>query len=399
MSVPTADYEQEVKNVLSNVKDSGKVHPDNKELIKDYKRDKVLDDMSYATLQRNLSYLFQVAKQVGDTRFEDMGEDEVKDALEWVHSRDLADSTVRTYKKVLRSFFKWLSDEDEPNTIAWITVGTGGNRKLPQDLLTKDEVESQINACKNPRDKALIALLYETGARIGELIDLTVGDIEDRKHGKKVVIDGKTGSRRIPLVESVPYLNKWLNEHPDPDKNAHLWCKIQQPGEEGLSYNYIRKDILRASMERAEVDKPSNPHHYRHSRASYLATEMTEAELCEWFGWVQGSDEVAKYVHLSGRDIDNKYNAMHGIIDEDEEDEEEKSVVECPRCDELNEPDAGFCYRCGFALDVDMAEEVERLEDQTAEGVEADDMKIAQEVVKVMQDNPDKLTKALESLK
>jgi len=74
---------------------------------------------------------------------------------------------------------------------------------------------------------------------------------------------------------------------------------------------------------------------------------MTEAELCEWFGWVQGSDVPAKYVHLSGRDIDDKYDALHDLVDEEEE-EDEESVVECPRCDELNEPDAAFCYRCGF---------------------------------------------------
>jgi integrase len=89
--------------------------------------------------------------------------------------------------------------------VKWIKLSNGnGSRKLLKDLLTKDDIEAQVAAAKNPRDKALIYLLYETGARIGELIDLTVGDIEDRKHGKKVVVEGKTGARRLPLAESVP---------------------------------------------------------------------------------------------------------------------------------------------------------------------------------------------------
>ncbi|MDY7083329.1 MAG: integrase, partial [Halobacteria archaeon] len=70
--MPTADYEEKVKSILNRLEDSDEVHPDNKELVKGYKRDKVLDGMSHATLQRNLSYIFQVAKHVGDTRFEGM---------------------------------------------------------------------------------------------------------------------------------------------------------------------------------------------------------------------------------------------------------------------------------------------------------------------------------------
>lgn len=64
----------------------------------------------------------------------------------------------------------------------------GGNAKLPTDLLTREDVQALKDACQNTRDRAFIAMLYETGVRIGELIDLAVGDIEDHNHGRKVVI-------------------------------------------------------------------------------------------------------------------------------------------------------------------------------------------------------------------
>jgi integrase len=294
---------------------------------------------------------------------------------------------------VIKTFWGWLKNADRgetPEEVKWIQLGNGnGNGKLPKDLLTKDEIEAQLAAAKNQRDKALISMLYETGAQIGELIDLTVGDIEDRKHGKKVVIDGKTGPRRLPLVESVPHINNWLNKHPNPKKDAPLWCKIQQgDANETLGYRYIREKILKKNMERAEIDKPSNPHHYRHSRASYLANEMTEAQLCEWFGWVQGSDVPACYVHLSGRDIDNAYDQMHGLYEPDEE-EDEPSITECPRCDELNEANAAFCMRCGQALDIDAAEEVEIAQEATTKSVDDEDLQLALQVVKAMQTDRD----------
>jgi len=430
--MPTADYEKKVESVLDMVEDSEDIHPENADLLRDYRRDKELNGMAAATQQRNLSYLKKVAEHVEATRFSEMDKDDVKEVVEWVHDRDdTQDSTVATYKKAIKSLWTWMNDGETPEAVEWMQISSGNSTDtLPQDLLTKEEIQEQIAAAKNPRDGAFIAVLYETGARIGELIDATVGDIEDRKHGKKITIQGKTGARRVPLNESVPYINKWLNAHPNPTKDAPLWCKIQQggptetlrPGEvedvtevhgigtemgrrlsyvgietgedlaqhsaedlsrligvkqgkakrwldqfdpdaevgglESLGYRYLRQKVLKTTMDRAGIDKPSNPHHYRHSRASYLANEMTEAQLCEWFGWVQGSDVPARYVHLSGRDIDRAYDEMHGLVEPDEE-EEQPDVKKCGRCGELNEPEATFCMRCGFGIDQEKAAEVE----------------------------------------
>lgn len=370
--MPTADFESKVESTLENIRESDEIHERNKELIEDYERDQTLNGLTKATLARNLSRLKIMAENT-DAPFDSMDKDDVKDIVAWVHSQDYTDETISTYKNVIRSFWKWMNPTDDgeaPPEANWISLKQpNGNDTLPKDLLSKEDIENQVDAAKNPRDKALIYMLYETGARIGELIDLTVSDIEDRTNGKKVVIEGKTGARRLPLVESVPYLNNWLNKHPNPEKNAPLWCKIQQGGpDDQLGYRYIREKILKKNMERADIEKPSNPHHYRHSRASHLATELKEAQLCEWFGWVQGSDVPSRYVHLSGRDIDNAYDQMHGLYEPDE-DEQTPDVVECDRCQELNEPSASYCMRCGFALDQETAAEVE---EQTEQDVKED---------------------------
>lgn len=370
--MPTADFESKVDSTLENIRESDEIHERNKELIREYKRDQTLNGLSNATLARNLSRL-KVMSENADMPFDAMDKGDVKDLVAWVHSKDYTDETISTYKNVIRSFWKWMNPTDDgeaPPEANWIELNQPkSNDTLPKDLLSIEDIENQVDAAKNPRDKALIYMLYETGARIGELIDLTVGDIEDRKNGKKVVIEGKTGARRLPLVESVPHLNNWLNKHPNPEKDAPLWCKIQQGNpDDQLGYRYIREKILKKNMERADIDKPSNPHHYRHSRASYLATELKEAQLCEWFGWVQGSNVPARYVHLSGRDIDNAYDEMHGLYEPDD-DEKTPDVVECDRCQELNEPSASFCMRCGFALDQETAAEIE---EQTEQDVKED---------------------------
>ncbi|KXB01604.1 hypothetical protein AKJ41_00970 [candidate division MSBL1 archaeon SCGC-AAA259O05] len=247
--------------------------------------------------------------------------------------------------------------------VEWIkTTRKKKNEKLPEKMLGEDDVEKLLDASRNPRDRALISLMWETGARPGEYLDLEVGDIEDRAKGKKVLIEGKTGMRRLPLVSSVPHLNAWLSQHPaNGDPRAPLWCRLDGHPYKRIDYDYFRK-LLREVAERAGVEKPMYPYQFRHSRATYLANHLTEAQMCEYFGWVQGSDRPATYVHLSGRDIDVTYNKIHGL-EKEEKDEAKLSPIECPRCDEMNDRGAKFCSRCGLPMDSNVAERLQEDEE------------------------------------
>jgi site-specific recombinase XerD len=394
--MPAVDYEGQLETRLERIEQSDEIHPDNKERLQKFVRGLEVSGMSSAWMLKLTAHLKILAEHLGDTRFEDLDKEDIKDLVAWVQRRDIAPATVGAYKQVMKRFWRWLNGGEHPDETAWInTKRNSGNGTLPKDLLTREDVDVLLDACRNPRDAALIALLWETGARIGELIDLTVGDIEDHQHGRKVVVEGKTGPRRLVLVESVPYLNRWVNQHPKPEADAPLWCKLQQgSGEERVSYNYIRQKILQRAAERADLDKPVNPHHFRHSRASYLANHLKEAQLCEWFGWVQGSDLPARYVHLSGRDIDQAYGALHGLEPEDG-DEQEESVVSCPRCEELNEPEARFCARCGQALELDAAAELETAEVDVAEAAGQEDVELALELVKLVRDDREAFQKVL----
>jgi hypothetical protein len=78
----------------------------------------------------------------------------------------------------------------------------------------------------------------------------------------------------------------------------------------------------------------------------------------QYLGWVQGSDMAAIYVHLSGRDVDNALLRMHGIVTEDTKDVQ-MSPKQCTRCNTMNSPTTKFCSKCGLALDIKAALEIE----------------------------------------
>ncbi|WP_083862027.1 tyrosine-type recombinase/integrase [Halogeometricum pallidum] len=310
--MPTMDFDLQVARILKNIDESSEIHPANKRLIREFHRDLLLDGINAARRQKLTSHLKIIAQYLGEKRFDALTREDITELVEWIHSRGSAPSTVSDYKQVVKQFYKWYNGGEEPETTKWIRRGPPTFRQiLPRNLLSPDDVSRLIDACVNDRDRAFIALLWETGARIGELIDLCVGDIEDDGSGKHVIVIGKTGARRLPLVESRLYLEQWLQTHPSLSAQAPLWCKLEQgTPDEQISYNYIRLRLLERARKRAGIDKPVNPHHFRHSRATHLANWLTEAQLCEWFGWVLGSKVPARYVHLSGRDIDNAYFAL-----------------------------------------------------------------------------------------
>jgi len=163
--MPTQDFEELVEGTLNRIRESDEIINENKELLQEYRRDRVLEGLSDATLERDLSKLKVVAEQA-EKPFDEMDKDDVKGLVAWVHREYDNDSTQDTYKKAIRNLFKILNDGEHPDESVWIELSNnGGSNKLPSDLLAKEDIEAQIDACKNPRDAALVALLYETGAR------------------------------------------------------------------------------------------------------------------------------------------------------------------------------------------------------------------------------------------
>jgi hypothetical protein len=191
-------------------------------------------------------------------------------------------------------------------------------------------------------------MLYESGCRIGELIYLKIGPVKFDAYGAQLFVTGKTGFRRVRVVACVPYLLGWMNEHPlKNEPEAYLWLSNRMGP---FSYGGITR-MLKVTSKRAGIRKKMNPHNFRHSRASYLANHLTEAQMKEYFGWTQDSKMAGIYVHLSGRDVDNALLKVYGIDNGGQKEESLLKPRGCPRCSETNQATNKFCQKCGLPLD------------------------------------------------
>src|SRR3989344_1712454 len=131
--------------------------------------------------------------------------------------------------------------------------------KLPEELVTEEEVKKMISVADKPRDRALLAALYESGCRIYELLTIRMKHVVFDKYGATISVSGKTGSRRVRLVFAVGYLQDWLNKHPyNEDPESFVWIKGAS-SHELVGYARVR-DVLKELAERAKVKKKVNPH-------------------------------------------------------------------------------------------------------------------------------------------
>lgn len=117
---------------------------------------------------------------------------------------------------------------------------------------------------------------------------------------------------------------------------------------------------LREIAVRAGVKKKVNPHAFRHASATFLANNLTEAQMKEYFGWAQSSDMASVYVHLSGRDVDNAILKLHGLASAEKKESESLRVRKGARCQEKNSPVSKFCSRCGSPLEIRTAIELDQ---------------------------------------
>ena len=166
--------------------------------------------------------------------------------------------------------------------------------------------------------------------------------------------------RRIRIISSVPHLATWIENHPLRDKpDAPVWVGIGTRNKNGaVQYKNVRTLIAKLA-EKAGIKKRVNPHMFRHSRATHLANHLTEAQMNQYFGWVQGSDMPSTYVHLSGRDVDGAILNLYGMKEDKKKDRKEFAPVKCPRCGTMNSPGGKFCIKCGMPLDIKAAIEIE----------------------------------------
>lgn len=345
------NYDGRINRILDRIQSSDLYEDNRKELLNFY-RECVLQSLSKARISKYLDTLQRIVKWL-DKPLQEVKKEDIIDLVHKIERNGYSEWTKHDYKVILKIFFRWFKKTDEyPEEVKWIRTTPKIKRKLPEELLSPDDIRNLVYVADNLRNKAFVLVLYESGCRIGEILTLQLKHVQFAKYGAVIIVNGKTGQRRVRLILSAPKLSQWVENHPlRDDTNAPLWVTIgTNSRNKALTYG-TAKDHLKKLARKAGIKKRVYPHLFRHSRATHLASVLTEAQMKQYLGWVQASDMASTYVHLSGRDVDKTLLKINGIEVPEEKRDKNLRALTCPRCKERNSPDAKFCSKCGLPLD------------------------------------------------
>ncbi|MDI3488291.1 MAG: integrase/recombinase XerD [Methanosarcinales archaeon] len=280
----------------------------------------------------------------------------VLETLRAIELSKYADSTKHDLRQLMKKMLRLIGRSED----AEIIKSKCPKDKAPQQLLTEEDVVKLIEAARNPRDRALIAVLWETGARISEVGNMQVGDVHPDDYGAILMLgrgeNAKTGFRRVRVVQSASYLVRWIASHPDPKPEAPLWVSLGLKNYGKQMAYWTIGAALKKIARRAGLNFRIHPHLFRHSRATYFSKHLTEAQMCHYLGWVQGSNMPARYIHLSGRDVDESILELSGV--KVKKQREQKNPI-CPRCEAVIGIADRFCPRCGLPLSLETAQKLD----------------------------------------
>jgi integrase len=295
--------------------------------------------------------------------------------------------TYNLYTVLLIKFFKWLyypniesNKRPKPQVVENISRLKRREQSIykPTDLWTQEDDLLFLKYCHNKRDRCYHIISRDLSCRPHEILNIRIRDVVFKITGNyqyaEVLVNGKTGSRHIPLISSIPYMKDWLDSHPQRgNSNAFLIPSLSDRGigkkmsVHGLLMMYRRyklqyfakllddPTVIPEDKQKIKelLKKPWNPYIRRHSALTEKSKILKEHILRQHSGWSSKSQMHLRYIHYFGNESSESLLEAYGIVTKDQKLSDALKSKQCPNCNEPNKPDSKFCSKCRMVLTYD----------------------------------------------
>jgi integrase/recombinase XerD len=424
------------------LRDRGRLSKDNALVICDYiiatKRE---INPRLNTIRTTIQYLSELCKSLGiGKRFEDMTRDDILPYLDnnrKLENDDPLHKWIGSYnskRTILFRFFKWLYYPNVANPSKRIELSNSERKPecimdipqlkrkeiscyKPSDLWSQEDDLLFLKWVTNRRDRCYHTMARDLSARPHEILNLKIKDVIFKTAGNgyqyaEVLVNGKTGSRHIPLIQSIPYIKDWLSNHPsrnNPKSPLFVSLDSHSMGRRQLTLNglykvykdykeqFFPKLLADPTVSNEDKDKIKNlltkkfnPYVRRHSALTEKSTKLKSNTLNQHAGWSMNSNMAQKYIHYFGNESSESLLEAYGIVTKNNVPIDTLNPKICPNCSEGNTVDSKFCSKCKMIMSYEGYQEA--LESQSKK---EDELKLMKEQFNTMQSQMQALITAI----
>lgn len=231
--------------------------------------------------------------------------------------KGLAAATIARKLAAIKAFYRFMTAEGymDTNPAEVVEAGTKGI-KLPR-VLSEDEVvrllnQPDITTAEGFRDRTMLEVLYATGMRVSELINLTLERVD--LNMKYIIAFGKGSKERIVPLGSVAaeflqhYLEKVRPKLTHEDRNTNI-VFLAFGGHKLTRQRFWQ--IIRAYGRKANINKALTPHILRHSFATHLLDNGADLRSVQELLGHSDISTTQIYTHLTNKRLRDIYAKAH----------------------------------------------------------------------------------------
>ncbi len=264
----------------------------------------ILTNYSEKTINTYRSLVARFLQNWQSNRIRNLSHRQIKDFIfDTVHKNNYSHSFQNQLINAIKLYYKVMFNR---SLTQWQIPRPKQEKKLPV-VLAPQEISSIINAIRNQKHKLIIMTIYDTGMRVGEVVNLKVTDIHFSRN--LIHIHGGKGNkdRIVPLSQSI-------------ESNVKKYLEVYRPKEflfEGNSGKHYSprsvQQILKRALIKAGINKNATVHSLRHSFATHMLENGTDLRIIQELLGHSNLKTTEIYTHISSRNVLNVKSLLNDI--------------------------------------------------------------------------------------
>ena len=212
--------------VYSDRKANSKVIP-NEEYAEMFLNSKRIEGCSERTIQYYGTTIYKMLKSI-DTPIRKITTERIRQFLsDYQKINGCSNVTVDNVRRNLSSFYSWLEEENYILKSPMRRIHKIKTVQQVKDIISDEDIEMMRDYCTCKRDLAMIDLLYSTGIRVGELVNLNISDVD--MNARECVVFGKGGKERKVYFDAKAKLHMQAYINSRDDDNPALFVTLDSP--------------------------------------------------------------------------------------------------------------------------------------------------------------------------